>query len=90
MTSFHAYFYVRLFLMLHFYVFMNLFKILCVCVCIRGVYTELYSSCFLILHVLSFLECGLQIKNISLNIFFARVLWFLRNDLSKLLLLLLG
>ena len=89
--------------MLQFYVFhLNSFENFFVCeevlnhkekgqVCTQSTLNSGY--CILILHVLSFLECGLQIKeNISLNFFFffARVLWFLRNDPSKLLLLLPG
>ena len=88
--------------MLQFYVFhLNSFENFFVCeevlnhkkkgqVCTQSTLNSGY--CILILHVLSFLECGLQIKeNISLIFFFfARVLWFLRNDPSKLLLLLPG
>ena len=89
--------------MLQFYVFhLNSFENFFVCedvlnhkkkgqVCTQSTLNS--GDCILILHVMSFLECGLQIKeNISLNFFFffARVLWFLRNDPSKLLLLLPG
>ena len=90
------------FLMLQFYVFhLNSFENFFVCedvlnhkekgrVCTQSTLNS--GDCILILHVLSFLECGLQIKkNISLVFFFfAIVLWFLRNDPSKPLLLLPG
>ena len=88
--------------MLQFYVFhLNSFENFFVCeevlnhkekgqVCTQSTLNSGYF--FLILHVMSFLECGLQIKKTFLQnfFFFARVLWFLRNDPSKLLLLLPG
>ena len=91
------------FLILQFYVFhLNSFENFFVCEEVLNhkekgqVFTQSTlnsGDCILILHVLSFLECGLQIKKRYLSkffFFFARVLWFLRNDPSKLLLLLPG
>ena len=92
------------FLMLQFYVFhLNSFENFFVCEEVLNhkekgrVFTQSTlnsGDCILILHVLSFLECGLQIKKTYFSVFFlfffARVLWFLRNDPFKPLLLLPG